>query len=63
MSEKTAHFKVVKDKFLEVTGSFEIYDAKGEILKKEGPVYLCRCGLSKNKPFCDGNHGKAGFTG
>jgi len=22
----------------------------------ELPVYICGCGLSKNKPFCDGTH-------
>jgi CDGSH-type Zn-finger protein len=23
---------------------------------------LCRCGLAENKPFCDGSHGRQGFS-
>jgi CDGSH-type Zn-finger protein len=33
----------------------------GEVLATK-PVALCRCGGSKNKPFCDGTHGKIGFN-
>jgi CDGSH-type Zn-finger protein len=26
-------------------------------------IALCRCGSSKNKPFCDGAHRNCGFVG
>jgi CDGSH-type Zn-finger protein len=36
---------------------------KGETLKTSENYGLCRCGQSKNKPFCDGTHVKTSFDG
>ncbi|MDX5478976.1 CDGSH iron-sulfur domain-containing protein [Fontibacter flavus] len=43
---------------LKVEGDFEIVDAQGNVYGLQGRtlVSLCRCGQSKNKPFCDGSH-------
>jgi CDGSH-type Zn-finger protein len=43
---------------LKIDGDFEIVDAEGNPYDLGGRtlVSLCRCGLSKNKPFCDGSH-------
>ena len=30
---------------------------------QKGPLFLCRCGQSTTKPFCDGTHRKAKFEG
>ncbi len=41
-----------------IDGDFEIVDREGNVYDLGGRsiVSLCRCGLSKNKPFCDGSH-------
>lgn len=36
---------------------------KGKDLPSGESCALCRCGASKNKPFCDSSHGKVGFDG
>ncbi|MBE9517696.1 MAG: CDGSH iron-sulfur domain-containing protein [Bacteroidetes bacterium] len=47
---------------LKVTGPKRIKGSDGKIIKKDEPVFLCRCGNSSNKPFCDGTHKRNGFS-
>ena len=48
---------------IRVEGEFVITDAEGNAFGLGGrsSIGLCRCGLSENKPFCDGTHRKQGF--
>ena len=43
-----------------VTGDFAL-DARGAP-RDDASVVLCRCGLSSNKPYCDGSHTRIGFV-
>jgi CDGSH-type Zn-finger protein len=36
---------------------------EGRVLPQSETYSLCRCGRSKNAPFCDGTHSKVNFTG
>jgi CDGSH-type Zn-finger protein len=44
----------------EVRGEIEIVTADGKLVASEAETWLCRCGQSANKPYCDGSH-KRGF--
>jgi CDGSH iron-sulfur domain-containing protein 3 len=39
-----------------VTGDIELIDMDGNKFETKNTVSICRCGLSMNKPFCDGAH-------
>jgi CDGSH-type Zn-finger protein len=43
---------------LRVEGDFEIVDKNGNVYDLGGRevISICRCGMSNNKPFCDGSH-------
>lgn len=43
---------------LVVQGDIELVDAEGKPYDLGGrdTISICRCGLSANKPFCDGSH-------
>jgi CDGSH-type Zn-finger protein/uncharacterized Fe-S cluster protein YjdI len=46
---------------LRVRGNLEIVSGTGRAVARVTSAYLCRCGGSANKPFCDGTHAKIGF--
>jgi CDGSH-type Zn-finger protein len=49
---------------IRIEGDFTVNDAEGNEFGLAGRtvISLCRCGLSDNKPFCDGTHGRNGFS-
>jgi CDGSH-type Zn-finger protein len=53
---------IVKDGPFCLVGGIEVVgeEPRAEEVSREHCT-LCRCGASRNKPFCDGSHEKAGF--
>ena len=54
MSDKRAVVTPLKDGPNQVTGGVVVQDPDGNVIKEASIVYLCRCGFSQDKPFCDG---------
>jgi CDGSH-type Zn-finger protein len=55
MSDKNL-VKGLVDGPLLCTGQIEVLNPFGDLLQKGTEIALCRCGGSRNKPFCDGSH-------
>lgn len=47
---------------LVITGRITVTEGDGKEVEKEGTTAFCRCGHSKNSPYCDGSHLKVGFN-
>jgi CDGSH-type Zn-finger protein len=48
---------------IRIEGEFELFDINGNKfdLSERPTISLCRCGQSKDKPFCDGSHRASNF--
>lgn len=55
------NIKPLDDGPLLCSGNITLKSASGRTAWEGKQVALCRCGVSENKPFCDGKHVAAGF--
>ena len=60
MSEEQPTITVRANGSLRVNGA-TLIGADGNVISDKETFSLCRCGASKDKPFCDGSHRDAGF--
>jgi len=49
-----------KNGSLKIIGNLEVVSGTGHTLNRVTETWLCRCGHSQNKPYCDGSHRRAG---
>lgn len=59
--ENGLKIKVVKGGPYVVSGEFKMILPTKEEKVMSGNTFFCRCGKSKNKPFCDGAHKGTNF--
>lgn len=62
----TAQITLVRNGPIKVATPVELVDGDGnriEVPADKAAIFLCRCGASAKKPFCDGAHKTCGFEG
>ncbi len=53
---------VMRNGPLIVKGKVKVNLPDGSVVERSSRTAFCRCGASKNKPFCDGSHTEVGFV-
>ena len=59
---QTAQVSIITNGPMKVSAPV-IIERDGEEKQHDKDVFLCRCGASSGKPYCDGSHKKVGFEG
>ena len=52
----------IEDGPLLMAGDLDVQTPDGEQITREARLTLCRCGLSRNQPFCDNSHKRRQWT-
>jgi hypothetical protein len=60
---ETTKIQILPNGPMLVHGEMDIENSDGKNISKTATTAFCRCGASKNKPFCDGAHNKIEFKG
>ena len=55
-AEAAAIVEVIDGGPLRIAGKINLWDLKRDTTEKPSEVFLCRCGRSSNKPYCDESH-------
>ena len=61
--ENETKVEVLENGPLLVHGALQVNKIDGQVDEKNKVTAFCRCGASKNRPYCDGAHKKIEFKG
>ena len=60
--KEATSIRIMRDGPIVVEGKFTIIGSDDQELKPSTMTSFCRCGSSRNMPYCDGMHRKIDFT-
>lgn len=52
----SAIVEIIDNGPIKISGEIMFWDLKRDITDSPSEIYLCRCGKSSNKPYCDSSH-------
>ncbi len=63
MSTETPSITIKENGPIVIKGVTQMTGPDGMQLEAKPTMFLCRCGHSAKKPFCDGSHSKVDWNG
>lgn len=61
LRDGSVNLRPIRNGPLRVDGPIELMSETGRTIDRAAQLWLCRCGQSQRKPYCDGTHKKSGF--